>query len=96
MCPMLHMWLNGWTNRPNQTKPNLKFTYNLGVPVIYIQVHSLPSTGSVNSSTTVSLALLSLPSNRSSLVQILQFTQHPKLDSHNLRNLIPNLAHLEG
>jgi hypothetical protein len=20
MCPMLHMWLNGWTNKPNQTQ----------------------------------------------------------------------------
>jgi hypothetical protein len=20
MCPMLHVWLNGWTNKPNQTK----------------------------------------------------------------------------
>ena len=19
MCPVLHMWLNGWTNKPNQT-----------------------------------------------------------------------------
>jgi len=67
---------------------NIKFTYNLGIPVVYIPVHPLPSTGSVNSSTTYSIALLSLPSNRSSPVQILQFTQQPKLDSHNLRNLI--------
>ena len=21
-CPVLHIWLNGWTNKPNQTKPN--------------------------------------------------------------------------
>jgi len=22
MCSMLHVWLSGWTNKPNQTKPN--------------------------------------------------------------------------
>ena len=80
----------------NAQNEYIKFTYNLGVPVIYVPVHPLPSTGSANSSTTFSLALLSLPSNRSSPAQILQFTKQPKLDSYNLRNLIQNLAHLEG
>jgi hypothetical protein len=73
-------WLSA-THRMN----NIKFTYNLRVPVVYIPVHPLLSTGSVNSRTTFSLALLSLPSNRSSPVQILQFTQQPKQDSLTYR-----------
>ena len=33
---MLHMWLNGWTNKPNQTKPNQ--TSNTLLPDLYSTV----------------------------------------------------------
>ena len=71
-------------------------TYNIGYEhqLSTCKAHPLPCTGSTDSGTMFSLALLSLPSTRSSPVQILEFTQYLELDSHNLKISILNLAHL--
>jgi len=36
MCPMLHVWLNGWTNKPNQTNQDKKCLL-LGMTLVFKQ-----------------------------------------------------------